>query len=359
MKEIRGKIDENDLAHVYRLRHEMPWAAMPCPIKKSKINPHASRFFFKGGVVTDVFHVKPIYYLNVNGEWRPLSEVTYGFGNRWAILKENFASEIHPAFLRWWMKRMDLIKGKLSVPYWLPALKSSLILNTHTTYFPDPDPETTSVDGFVFRSGVNQLWADIRAGAGTGFVDSSTAVDSQAIGANATATTDQWGQIVRSIYLWDTSNITDTDSIDSATASFFCAANSLVTIGLSVRVVTSTPVSNTVLEAADYGNLGTVAQSATSPTSAVWDDGQPVYVDFALNATGLTNISKTGVSKFGIKSTQDADNSAPTWSSGAQGEAFCHKAEAAGTGNDPKLVVTHTAAAAVVLTPNLLLLGVG
>ena len=62
------------------------------------------------------------------------------------------------------------------------------------------------------------------------------------------------------------------------------------------------------------------------------------YNDFALNASGLSNISKTGVSKFGLRLTQEIAGD-PTWVSEATNSLRFQAADGA---NAPKLIVTYT-----------------
>ena len=69
------------------------------------------------------------------------------------------------------------------------------------------------------------------------------------------------------------------------------------------------------------------------------------YNDFTLNATGISNVSKTGVSKFGLRNPEyDVANSAPANPGGAvQNTLVCHyDADRTGTTNDPKLTVVHS-----------------
>src|SRR3990167_6889493 len=107
-------IDQNDLAFVIeRFGNPRRFEAAPLSIFKQgehkgkrKINPHVSSFFMKDGRTVSVFHVKVIYYLHVNGDWRPLSEVTTYHGNRKLILNNKW-EQIEPWYLRWLMKRCE------------------------------------------------------------------------------------------------------------------------------------------------------------------------------------------------------------------------------------------------------------
>lgn len=106
--EINGVVDENDYDHVVRLGHTIV-EARPAPKKGDKINPHCSRFILSNGQVADVFHVKPIYYADKNENWRPMSEIADEFGNHYIKLKADWKTKMHPKFLRWISKRMELL----------------------------------------------------------------------------------------------------------------------------------------------------------------------------------------------------------------------------------------------------------
>ena len=215
---------------------------------------------------------------------------------------------------------------------------------TTTTVYPDADPETTTVDGDVRQSSAGDTFANLRAGAGT---SAQPSVASSTCGTlNATTVSNNYDVLIRFIALFDTSSIPDTDTIDSATLSFHGRSKSDQMGGThGIGVVTSTPASNTDLVAGDYAQLATTRQ-ANDITLASWSTVG--YNDFALNATGLGNISKTGVSKFGSRLSFDIDNSAPTWGSEESVAGGNYAADDAGTTRDPKLAVIHTGAAGAV-----------
>lgn len=92
--------------------------------------------------------------------------------------------------------------------------------NTTSTFYPDADPESTSVDGIVARTNIGvSLWGDLRDGAGTYVVD--TDVANSLFHLDSSFVTNKWSKILRGIHLFDTSAISDTDTIDSATLSFY------------------------------------------------------------------------------------------------------------------------------------------
>lgn len=214
---------------------------------------------------------------------------------------------------------------------------------TTLTAYPDPNPETTTVDGFLqWWSG--GTWATAVGAAGDGSDDTNTSHIAIRIRSNAS----NWSQLYRSAYLYDTSSI-GTDNIDDATISFRGTGKSDgLGITPNVAVCSSAPASNTALVAGDYDSLGTT-DFATRITYSGWSTTG--YNDFTLNAAGEAAIDKGGVSKFGVRNGQyDLDNSEPTWTANLTSDINCYGADQGGTANDPKLVVNHTAGGGVTLT---------
>jgi len=223
---------------------------------------------------------------------------------------------------------------------YLPRL--NLGFDTLTVY-PDPHTETTTVDGRVYRSGVNEAFATIIAGAGTGVGDA--AADNIVCNLAASATSNQFAQLIRGVFLFDTSALGASD-ISAATLSLNGGATELggvKTNGLGspdLHIAGATTASNTALSNSDYANVG-----GTSFGSVTYANIQAVdsYTDWSLNASGIANISKSGVSKFSLRHSWDINGSfTGTWASGAASHFGFRLAETAGTTKDPKLVVTYT-----------------
>ena len=222
---------------------------------------------------------------------------------------------------------------------WAPAY--SWGLSTLTAY-PDPDPETTTVDGRVIVSGVTDLWATLIAEAGSGATD--TAAAQNVVAFNADSTPALWTFLARGIFLFDTGAIPDTDTISAAVLSLYGSSKSdSGGYAPTIDIYTSAPASNTALEAGDFDSLGSTSQ--TGSPIAYADVSTTAYNDFTFNATGIGNISKTGVSKFGIRNANyDVAASSPTWADSLTTAIAVILSETAGTTTDPKLVVTHAGA---------------
>ncbi len=196
--------------------------------------------------------------------------------------------------------------------------------------------EVSPVDGDVARSGVNETLATIRAGAGT------TVFDAVATGDNyiqASTTSNQYQALYRFIACFDTSPLTIGAVISAATLSMY-GRTQIANLGqMNMSLVTSNPASTSILAASDFQTVGTTKQAADI-TYASWTTVG--YNDWTLNATGLGNISKNGISKFASALSCDIDNAAPTWASNAVSEMGVYQADQVGTTQDPKLVVTYT-----------------
>ena len=222
---------------------------------------------------------------------------------------------------------------------------SGKIGNTTSTFFPDADAESTSFDGRATIGTAGVSFASVRGGNGTAVNDTLATLAGALL--NASTVSNEYFDMGRGFYLFDTSAIPDTDTIDSATLSVIATAKEETIISQSIGWTVATTASNTGATATDYENsLAAVTRLATDITIASIDVGGSTYTDWALNASGLTNISKTGVSKFCEKLSADIDNSAPTWASGGAASITIRNAETADTTSDPKLVVVHSVAAA-------------
>lgn len=143
--------------------------------------------------------------------------------------------------------------------------------------------------------------------------------------------------LFRAFHLFDTSSIPDADIISSATLSIF--GNSKTIAGSEERlvVVSGNPASNSTISTADYDQAGAVSFGETGTTFDT-----TAYNNVTLNASGLSNISLTGITKFGIKGYYDFSNTTPTATADMVDTYYA--ADQTGTINDPKLVIEHTAA---------------
>lgn len=193
------------------------------------------------------------------------------------------------------------------------------------------------VDGRVERGIVDETFSTIR-NAATG----AAQVAESSVGApeiTSSATTDQFRQLNRTIYTFDTSSIPTSATIISATLSLYGTdKNNSLGGSPEIDIVGATPASTDTLVGSDYAQLGSTVFA--SKTYADWSTSS--YNDFTLNASGLANITKGGISKFGARVNWDTDDSfGGVWASLADVRFNHYMADQTGTDNDPKLVVEY------------------
>lgn len=236
----------------------------------------------------------------------------------------------------WWlMHQWDTLFANNFEPAW------NLGFDTLTVY-PDAHTESTSVDGYVGRIQFGtESFSTLRSGNGTDVNDTGTSLY---CGLFSHTDSNNWRHIFRAITLFDTSALTSSASISSTTLSVNSTGGgaSYKNFSQSINITSSDPASNTALATGDYAiaKFGSTKFSDTSIAIATFNDSG--WRDFAFNASGISAISKTGVSKFSYRYTGDIDNSAPTWASNTEAYSPCYSADQTGTTSDPKLVVTYT-----------------
>lgn len=209
-----------------------------------------------------------------------------------------------------------LVSGKES-----DKIQPGKVGNTTSTFYPSNDARWTAEDA-------GGTWAGVRDAASAP-VDTSNPASIQS---------STYFALYIGGYIYDTSTIPDTDTIDSGTHSIYsddAGSNANSTTYNTIEFVPATP--NTIA-AGDYDSrIFTNLGSYTLPASSGG------YNDMPLNATGLTKISKTSYTNFVMTLGIDISNTATT---GTNGSGSCYFSEQTGTSRDPKLVVVHSAAAA-------------
>ncbi|NTW32498.1 MAG: hypothetical protein HGB12_07720 [Bacteroidetes bacterium] len=151
--------------------------------------------------------------------------------------------------------------------------------------------------------------------------------------------------IARSFFLFDASSLTSSAIISSATFSVYVNTKS-DSYGDSYswfNVVQSSPAGTNNLVNSDYSQCGAVTNptvGATHITAANITTSS--YNDFPLNTTGLTWISKTSITKLGLREGHDATNNEIGAGSNLEVNIRGYFADQTGTTQDPKLVVVYT-----------------
>ena len=199
------------------------------------------------------------------------------------------------------------------------------------------------VDGFIsgYTGADNVTWATIRNSDGSsgsfGYTSGNSIIQIQA------GSSSGWIDMFRSIYCFDTSSIDDAAEISATTMSIYGTSKADGnSISPTINIYTSTPTSTSSLVKTDFPNIGTTAQCDTAVTYANWST-TGAYSDFDFNATGIGNISKTAISKFGVRmANYDPLDVEPSRINSQQ--SYLRANFAASASNKPKLVVTYTVA---------------
>jgi len=175
-------------------------------------------------------------------------------------------------------------------------------------------PNASNVDGRVGRSAGNESWANKRGNVGD--VAQTASGSGPQINASADAG-NPWSELFRRPEPADTSALPDTATIQN-TSKFRVYVNTKTTTlaSQSLALVTTTgPASLTALANGDYdvAGWGSTRQATDLTLAGITTSA---FNDFTLNSTGVGNISKTGVTRLGLRIAADADNAEPSWSSG-------------------------------------------
>ncbi len=218
-------------------------------------------------------------------------------------------------------------------------LKSKTAHAADSTFYPDANPETTTVDGFAQQDGGGTNWStDYVNGAGSGADDSGS---SAYVGSHLYTSSGEY-QLIRPFLLFDTSTIPDDDEITSATLSVYvtATADGDNDANAYINVFSSNPSANTSISSGDFDTQGSTKFSTDKDITGI---SSSAYADFALNSSGLSNVNKTGISKFMLREGHDIDNVAINGAGDPDSKVTFSTSEVSGTSQDPKLVVVHVA----------------
>ena len=202
--------------------------------------------------------------------------------------------------------------------------------DTTTSYY------TGAGDGYVQNTG--STWSTVR-GASVG-----ASANYQAATATVGARYPAGYYIERDFLPDDTSGLTSDANIQSA--SLFVKPSNVTAGGRSYVIIQTSQASTSSLVLDDFDAL--ILNAPTEGSARIADSAFSVntYKEIALNASGLTWISKTGWTKIGLReAVKDIDNVAPT------DNAFInlYMSEQTGTDSDPYLSVVYQIVISVVL----------
>jgi hypothetical protein len=213
-------------------------------------------------------------------------------------------------------------------------------------FYPDADPETSSVDGWVNRYPVIEAFANIRKWAGSWAgpaVNEATSPNLTGCG-GLLAIPNTYNNMARSIFVFDTSAIPSGATITSATFGIYVTSR-LNDLGMTdaqaaLSLVGVTPTTDTNIVPADY-NIArwTFTRYAND---ILWSNvSTGAYNTMALLPAGLAIIGKApvGRTRLGLTLGVDTDNGSPPWVNGKSTQYGIRFADYTGTTYDPYLEV--------------------
>ena len=221
------------------------------------------------------------------------------------------------------------------------ALSQGSPYRADVTFYPDANPETSSVDGTVLCS-TSGSWATVIAGPG---VYKEDAAATGQLWTSALTVSNTYHYHRQMFFGFDTSSIGAGQAVDSAVLNLRIFNTSASGgLGLSSQIYATTPASNTALADSDYMAFGSTPLTDTARD--VFSESFPVsWVARTLNLDGRNAVDMEGVTNLGMDFTVAHEGGSPTWASSHNPQLSVHMAESSGTAEDPYLTVTHSTAA--------------
>ena len=218
-----------------------------------------------------------------------------------------------------------------------------------STFYPAAGA-SSPVDGYT---GTNTSGTFSEVMAANGVFASATSTELAAIRLETAGIADNFSRNQRVIFGFDTSAIPDIDTVTGATLSVYFTATTQGLGDTDLDLVSASPGSESNIVAGDYqSNFGSTRLATGFSLSGISPNA---YNGFTLNASGLSHISKTGTTFFGMLLKWDLDDSfTGTWAGSVATNATIRFADYAGTAYDPKLVVEHSEVTAT-FTPSVMI----
>lgn len=217
--------------------------------------------------------------------------------------------------------------------------------NTTLTAYPEAGTGTAPIDGYQRRSGVDEIFSTIVAGSGDSHEDTVNGQigppDDSCPNIATNGTTDHFQEVRRCGHGFDTSSI-GSDNIDSATISLYVHTTYADLDNDDINVVDFTPADGSDFANSDFGNYGSTDYATGIAVNSLSTSD---YNDWTLNTSGKNEINTSGDTFYGFRFQDDIDGSFDgTWVNWVGMSLLASFADAAGTSEDPKLVVEHSAA---------------
>lgn len=220
------------------------------------------------------------------------------------------------------------------------AIITGKVGTTTSVFYCDTNPESTSTNGYCDAQRGTFTYATYH-----GYTDADSSDHSASnpyiFSGLTTGFLVNWGEMTRGFALFDTSALGAGVTVTSATLTMTPIYLTDYSDPQSVSICGSTPASSTAIVNADYDQLGTTKFASDVAIAALTVD---TAHDFALNASGLAAISKTGVTKLGVRFKSDLENAEPTRTGSAAIQGIFYSSNA---GSHPPFLTVVTSAAAV------------
>ncbi len=297
----------------------------PKSLRVVGVYPDSIHYEVEKGLYQAVFHSRSPYLMKFRLALEGMAIVESELGSIRSFLEK--PEFVVPHF-------QDLISPRSYLP---------LLMRRTQTFNPDADTETTSVDGSLMASWADgvESWASLRVGSG----GNDTAQDSTGSANIARVKADNdganWRDLMRAIFKFDTSSLSDKATVDSGTFSIYFTSADGGDFGDALTLTQGYSASDTALNFSnDWGtNAGYTTKFADTNIN-ITSLTTSAYNDWALNSGGLGEIDLTGIAGYSLKYEADRVNSTLTWSSLAVDQSAGYYAE--NGSNEPKLVVNYT-----------------
>lgn len=197
------------------------------------------------------------------------------------------------------------------------------------------NPSASYITGYsTMDPGGSNTWASLVGGAGT-----SSVVGTPDVRWNSQSGVNVWSFIRRSHFFFNTADIGSGSTISAATFEVYfnspITAPSDTTNLRDLHIVSSTVSTNTTLASTDFAQVGGTSFGSIAYGSLA----TLAYNLITLDASGQANISKTGVSRFALRTYADLTNTAPAHN-GTNNDVLAYRMQGYADANKPKLNVT-------------------
>jgi hypothetical protein len=166
-----------------------------------------------------------------------------------------------------------------------------------------------SYDGSV-GSEINTTWVPLRNSGGNLDIELQNNTYSGQTYSVITNANGYYQRHWRGLITWDTAAIPDGATITSATVSVFGHDHQNGLGQFNFAIIDATPLDKSAYVAGDYGRTTFTRMAGDIPYTSFNNEG---WNEFTLNPSGLTTISKTGLTTFMFTHSADVDNSSLTW----------------------------------------------